>query len=191
MRRLAKAFLKTLGWKVIPLNQKIDKAVIIVAPHTSTWDLFIALAISLNIDANIRWVGKKEIFAFPFGPILKKLGGIALDREHCHNTVSAIVKEFKKNKEFLFAISPEGTRASGKYWRSGFYYIAIKAEVPIVLAFLDYEKREGGFGKIIYPTGKVQEDLEEIKKFYDTIHAKHPKKFAPIRFKEKLELQEG
>ena len=182
---IAKALLKSLGWEVVPFDETQDlrKAVVVIAPHTSTWDLLLGLAVNLAMDQQVNWVGKKEIFRFPFGSFFKKLGGIPLDREQCQNTVLAMVKEFRRRRNFFFAISPEGTRASGTHWRSGFYYIAVKARVPIVLGYLDYAKKQGGFGKVVFPTGDTQKDLEEIKSFYDEIKARHPERFAPVVFR--------
>ena len=134
------------------------------------------------IGLKLSWVGKHTIFRKPFGWIMSWLGGIPVDRSRTRNFVEQVVQSFSNHEKLIIAIAPEGTRQRTDYWRSGFYYIAQSAVIPIVLGFVDYGRKIGGFQKYIVPSGKVQEDLAEISDFYKQITAKFPEKFGPIRF---------
>ena len=172
--------LKILRWKKKGPLPKQDKYVLIVAPHTSNWDLFygIILAFALRLDA--RFIAKKELFRWPFSPIMKWLGGIPVDRTSSSHIVDQMISAFNESKKFVLALAPEGTRHKTKGWKSGFYHIAVRARVPIVLAFIDYANKTGGAGPLIYPTGNLDQDMETIRNFYLTVVGKHPDKASPV-----------
>ena len=171
--------LKTFGWKTIGHLPASPKYLIIVAPHTSNWDLFygIMLAFSLKLDAH--FLAKKELFRWPFGPVIKWLGGIAIDRSSTANAVDRMITKFKKNKNFVLALAPEGTRYKVRYWKSGFYHIAVGAGVPIQIGFIDYASKTGGAGPLIHPSGDITGDMEIIRDFYMKIKGKHSEQTAP------------
>jgi len=170
--------LRLMGWKitsVIPAGTK--KCVIAVAPHTSYWDFVIGrLAYSvLGVKAN--FLIKKEAFRFPFKHLLLQMGGIPVDRGRSSKMVDQIVDQFNKSESLFIVITPEGTRKPVRQWKKGFYYIANQAQVPIALGYLDYAKKEGGVGKVIFPNGDMESQMKEIKEFYRGMTPKHPERF--------------
>lgn len=177
--------MKILGWKFEESHPKElhEKCVMICAPHTSNWDYPIALAVMLQLGVKARYAMKKEMMGLPFGPIFKSLGAIAIDRQKKEgdgkeSTVEAIADLFNKEDKLCLMIAAEGTRSLRTEWKTGFYYIALQAKVPICLGYLDYEKKIGGFGKVIYPTGDINADMKEIMEFFKDKKAKYPAKFS-------------
>ncbi len=146
------------------------------APHTSNWDFVYALLVSCNLGIRINLMTKKEIFRWPFGPFLKFVGAVPVDRSKSNGLVDQVVQAFGRNERLVVAIAPAGTRKKVPYWRTGFYHMAKGAGVPIVLGFLDYGRKTGGIGPTIYLTGNMNEDMKNIREFYDSINAKYPEK---------------
>ncbi len=126
-----------------------------------------------------HFLAKKELFRWPFGPVIKWLGGIAIDRSSTANSVDRMITTFKKNKIFVLALAPEGTRYKVRYWKSGFYHIAVGAGVPIQIGFIDYASKTGGAGPLIHPSGDITGDMEIIHDFYMKIKGKHSEQTAP------------
>ena len=153
---------------------KLRKFVVIMAPHTSGLDFLYGMCARFILDINFTFLGKEEVFRPPFGFIFRWLGGIPVDRTSNHNLVDHAVKMFNERDDFILALSPEGTRQYVEKWKTGFYYIALNAKVPIVLGFLDFEKKKAGIGPVFYPTGDVDKDIETIKDFYRPIKGRHP-----------------
>jgi 1-acyl-sn-glycerol-3-phosphate acyltransferase len=177
-RLIARFFLKLFGWKihsVIPPGTR--KAVIIAAPHTSNFDFFIGRFAYWAMGVKIKFLIKKEAFTFPLGGLLRWSGGIPVDRSRNNRMVDQITKIFRESESFFVMITPEGTRKPNPFWKKGFYHIAMGAEVPIAIGYLDYKKKEGGIGKILYPTGNYEEDLKKIKDFYRDKTPRHPERF--------------
>ncbi len=174
MHLIARFLFKLLGWRISGQVPNLNKFVVIMAPHTSAWDFPIGMLAKFILNVQFSFLAKQEIFKPPFGFIFKALGGIAVDRSASHNMVDQAVKTFAEREHFILALSPEGTRKYVAKWKTGFYYIALKAHVPIVLAFLDYEKKLAGIGPTFYPTGNAEQDIETIKAFYRTIKGRHP-----------------
>ena len=155
--------LKLAGWITVgDLPENENKFVIIVVPHTSNWDFIMALIIRGAMGFKANFLGKKSLFRRPFGFIFRGLGGIPVDRGTSRNMVDQVVAEAKRRSSFILAIAPEGTRGKVKKWRTGFYYIALNAKIPIVMCQMDYEHKEARFLDPFYPTGNVDEDLEYI-----------------------------
>ncbi len=169
------SWFRVTGWKTAGEFPSEPKFVAIGAPHTSNWDFFLMLAIMLDWRIKLSWLGKESIFRPPFGSLLRRLGGIPVNRDSSSGVVEQMVKEFERRSELALALSPEGTRGDGKQWKTGFYNIAHQAKVPIVLAYLDYEKRIIGVEKIVYPTGDYLGDMVAIHQFYDSVKGKYPK----------------
>lgn len=177
---LSKLYLKMMGWKVEGEVPDLPKFVVLFAPHTSGWDLPFMLAIAYALGIEAKWFGKKEIFRWPIGKFLKWLGGIPVDRDNHQNMVGQTVQLMNEHEQFIVGISPEGTRSKSSCWKTGFYYIAHEAGVPIVLAYLDYDRKAGGFGPVIETTGEIETDIEIIRSYYLGITPKYPRKIGEI-----------
>lgn len=175
-KSLGKFTLKVLGWKVVGnIPEDVNKCVISVAPHTCIADFILGRLAYCSIDKPVKFLIKKEFFDNPFlRPLLKELGGIPVDRSRNNNTVNQVAALFKQYDILNIVLAPEGTRKLVHNWKKGFYYIAVKAHVPIVMGFLDYKKKELGFGPMFYPSGDYDEDWKIMEKFYRGITAKHP-----------------
>ncbi len=176
MKLISLICLKAAGWQVKGTMPDTPKCVIIAAPHTSNWDLPFTLFGALILKINFCWMGKETIFKRPFGTIMKWLGGIPIDRSQSNNTVQQYIEQFKGQKSLNIAIPPSGTRQRVMVWKTGFYYIATGAEVPIVLGYLDYKHKVCGLGPTINPTGDIDKDMAVIRAFYKTITGKYPEK---------------
>lgn len=178
MKKLSSLILKWLGWKIIVEIPDLKKCVICVAPHTSNWDFLLGKLAYLSIGRFAGFLIKKDWFVFPFNLIFKVMGGIPVNRSRSTNMVDQIVRKFNENEEFCVAITPEGTRKKNPHWKKGFYHIALKAKVPIVLAYFDYSRKEIGFRKIITPSGNEAEDMAIIKDYYKDFKGKNPENFT-------------
>lgn len=177
MKWLCRLYLKIIGWKIgSTLDPSIKKCVLVGAPHTSNMDYPIALATLYACGIQVRFLAKKSLFKFPIGLLMRATGGMPVDRSKHNNMVDAMVSMFEQHNALILLIPAEGTRSYVKEWKSGFYYTAIGAKVPIVLGYLDYGRKESGFGQLFYPTGDYQKDLLEIKNFYRRFTARHPEK---------------
>jgi 1-acyl-sn-glycerol-3-phosphate acyltransferase len=174
LRLLAILILKMIGWRKEGSLPPIAKCVIILAPHTSNWDFFIGLAIAFALKLRAYWLGKDRFFRWPFHGVIRWLGGIPIDRSHSSDVVAQMVQVFKERAKLTMVLAPEGTRKKVTYWKSGFYHIARGANVPIVLAFLDYLRKAGGIGPVFNPTGDIEADMEYIRAFYATVTGKYP-----------------
>jgi 1-acyl-sn-glycerol-3-phosphate acyltransferase len=173
------AFLRARGWQVVgTLPASAAKSVLIAAPHTSNWDLPYTLMLAFALRLNVYWMGKASLFRFPFGPLMRWLGGIAVDRSRSTNLVAASAAAIAAaDGPLQLVVPPEGTRGRTRHWKTGFYFIAREAEVPIVLAFIDYEKKIGGLGPLFVPTGDVDADMAAIKRFYAPIKGRRADSF--------------
>jgi 1-acyl-sn-glycerol-3-phosphate acyltransferase len=176
IRVLSLLFLKICGWRREGKLPDIPKYVLIAAPHTSNWDLPFSLAIAFAFRLKICWMGKHTLFRLPFGPLFRWLGGVPIDRTKSRDTVSQIAEVFRERARMVMLIAPEGTRKKVKAWKTGFYHIARGANVPVLLAFLDYMKKVGGFGPLIYLSESLEADMAVIRSFYATVTPKHPAK---------------
>jgi len=179
---LAKSILRICGWEMIGEVPALEKAVFIAAPHTSNWDGFWLLVYKVAIDVEVRFLGKHTLFWWPLGPVLRAFGAMPIDRSHAGNIVPQLVDAFDKADHLFLALSPEGTRKWTPYWKTGFYRIAAAANVPIVLAFVDYKKRQMGIGPTLPVRLPMEETLREIRKFYAPFSGRRPALQGPIRF---------
>lgn len=150
----------------------------VAAPHTSNHDFHIARAACYILNINLKYLIKKELMFFPLGLFFKATGGLGVERGKNSNLVSQLVDMLRNADEMVIMISPEGTRKNTKKWRTGFYYAALGAGVPIVLSYLDYKRKIACVGPAIYPTGDYQLDMEPVKEFYKDITPKHPAKYS-------------
>jgi 1-acyl-sn-glycerol-3-phosphate acyltransferase len=153
--------------------------VLIAAPHTSNWDLPYTLMTGFALRLNLYWMGKESIFRVPFGAFMRWLGGIAVDRSKSNNLVAASVEAIRAAAGPLqLVVPPEGTRSKTRYWKTGFYHIALGAGVPIVMAYMDYAEKRAGLGPVFHPTGDVERDMESIKAFYAPFKGRNASQFA-------------
>ena len=179
LRRLSLIFLKLAGWKVKgALPPGAEKSVLIAAPHTSNWDLPYTLMVAFSLRLTPYWMGKEQIFKPPFRGLMMWLGGLPVDRARSTNLVAASVEALKAaNGPLQLIVPPEGTRGKTRFWKTGFYYIAQGAQVPIVMAYLDYDKKIGGLGPVFQPTGDIDADMAAIKSFYAPFKGKNADQF--------------
>lgn len=177
MRWLAKfIYFKVLGWKVVGntnfSKDTIKKSVIIAVPHTSWHDFYIGVLLRKLSNVKTNFVGKKELFTWPFGYYFRAIGGRALDRTSGQNKVEAIAKLFNDTDEFRLTLAPEGTRKKVENWKTGFYYIAKKANVPIIMFTLDFKNKQNKISEPFYPTDNIEADLKKMKAFFKGVEGK-------------------
>jgi 1-acyl-sn-glycerol-3-phosphate acyltransferase len=166
---------KLFGWKIDPNTPEgIKKAVIVVGPHTSNWDFIIGKIAFMKYGIPGKFLIKKELFFFPFGYFLKKMGGIPVDRSKNNRFTDQAVELFEKHDSFYLVFTPEGTRSYNPNWKKGFYFIAQKANVPIYIAYIDFATKTGGFHSLFQPTGDVDADLKTIKGILSQYKGKFP-----------------
>jgi 1-acyl-sn-glycerol-3-phosphate acyltransferase len=178
---IGRAWLRAFGWSIEGGPPPVAKAVVVAAPHTSNWDLPFALAIAWALDLDVRWIGKHTMFEIPiWGSFLRALGGIPVDRRERRDAVKAIADVFATHERLLLVVPPEGTRSAAKRWKTGFYYIAARAGVPIVLGFLDFGRRRGGLGEILVPSGDIEADFATLRAFYAPVRGRHPHRQGAI-----------
>ena len=179
LRAFSIGFLKVTGWRVEgALPAHAARSVLIAAPHTSNWDLPYTLMVAFALRLNIRWMGKQSIFRAPFGGVMRWLGGIPVNREQSTHLVAASVAAIQAaNGPLQLVVPPEGTRSKTRYWKTGFYHIAVGAQVPIVLAYMDYHAKRSGLGPVFVPTGDVEADMAAIKAFYAPFKGKNARQF--------------
>lgn len=162
-------------------------ALLIGAPHTSNWDFVFMLGICWRHGVSPLWLGKHSLFAGPFGPVMRALGGIPVNRAEPQGLVNAVVTRMRTGKHFL-VVTPEGTRGLGTTWKSGFYWIAREAGLPVVLGYVDSLTRTAGVGPTIELTGDVRADMDKVREFYADKHGIHPELFtAPLLREETRE----
>lgn len=173
------------GWNMDDnVPTEVSRCVIIAAPHTSNWDLYYARLAFFLMDIPLRFTIKKEWLRFPFGPLTRALGGIGIDRspkipgQERKSMTEAMADLFTKHQRLAMMVTPEGTRGKRTEWKTGFYYVALTAGVPIALGYLDYKRRHAGVGPIIHPSGDIDRDMRIIMGFYRDIAPKHPERFA-------------
>jgi 1-acyl-sn-glycerol-3-phosphate acyltransferase len=168
-------YFKLIGWKVRGYFPTIKKFIVIVAPHTSNWDFPIGLlGRQVTGIPDVRFLGKAELFKFPYGWIFRSLGGYPVDRKNNNNLVDTVVEIFDNHEEFKLALAPEGTRKKVERFKTGFYHIAKKADVPIVMVGFDYIDKEIRISDPIKTTDNMEKDMSEIMSWFKNIRAKIP-----------------
>ena len=183
---LARLFLRLTGWRPEGARPDVPRFVLIAAPHTSNWDLAYLLALATTFDIKVSWMGKHGLFRPPLGWLMRRVGGIPVVRHRRSNLVEQMTQALKDSEQMALVVPSEGTRGWAPYWKSGFYRIARSADVPIVMGYLDYARKRGGFGPALKTTGDVRLDMDEIRAFYAGKTGKYPEQFGPIRLKEEL-----
>jgi 1-acyl-sn-glycerol-3-phosphate acyltransferase len=179
-----KLWLGLFGWKIHGEAISYRKFVLIAAPHTSNWDLPFMLATAYVLRVRVSWFGKHTVFIPPWGWLMRRLGGIPVDRRSPHSLVVQMAAKFKSSDELVLAVPPEGTRSKVARWKSGFYHIAVQSGVPIGLGYLDYDRKLCGLGMFVMPSGNVHEDMDKIRAFYRNIRGKYPELECEPRLRE-------
>jgi 1-acyl-sn-glycerol-3-phosphate acyltransferase len=179
IRLLSWLVLKLSGWKVINVAPATGSYLLIAAPHTSNWDFPLGIAMAFHLRLKVYFIGKHTLFKGVRGPIMRWLGGIPLNREASKNFVDASIETYANNDNLIFAIAPEGTRASVERWKTGFYHMAKGANVPLALAYFDFATRSGGIGKMLNTTDNMDADMQAIADFYRPVTGKNPNNYNP------------
>jgi 1-acyl-sn-glycerol-3-phosphate acyltransferase len=184
VKAIARGFLKSTNWEPEGFRPAQPKFVLIAAPHTTNWDLAYLLAFAVIFDVRITWMGKHALFRPPLGWLMRAVGGMPVMRSKRGDLVEQLVREFATRETLALVVPAEGTRSYTSHWKSGFYHIASGANVPIVMGYLDYKRRRGGFGAALLPTGNLRADMDEIRDFYEDIVGKFPERFGRPQLKE-------
>ena len=182
---LGATFLSLCGWKVAGHIPKDAKWVAIGCPHTSNWDFPFMITASWVMGVRLRWMGKASLFKGPLGKLMLALGGVPVDRTKSNDMVQQMVDWYAKSDALVVAIPPSGTRSFRDHWKTGFYYIAQKAGVPIGLGILDFDKKQAGFSGQLNPSGDMEKDFELLREFYEPIGGKIPANKNTIQVRPK------
>jgi len=184
---IGRLWMLVFGWDVEEPGPDVPKGVIIATPHTSNWDLPHMLAAAFVYRVHVRWLGKHTIFKPPFGWFFRWLGGIPVDRSHPGGMVGQAADRLVEADKLYIAVPPSGTRDKRDRWKSGFYWIAHTAQVPVICGYLDYAKRRANLGYTFVPTGDVHSDMEKVRRFYEDVKGKFPELHTTIVLKEELD----
>ena len=179
--RLARWALGVAGWRLEGRAPEHSHCIIIGAPHTTNWDLAIALLTGAGLDFRLRWLGKHTVFWEPLGTLFRWLGGIPVDRRSPKGLVGTLIERMKSEREFMLCIAPEGTRKYTDHWKSGFYRVALAADIPVVLGYCSFDRKVVGLGPSIRLTGDVDADMATIAEFYADKRGRHPHNQGPVR----------
>lgn len=160
-------FFRLMGWRIEGDFPQLNKFIVAVYPHTRNMDFIVGVLTRAVLNEKISYVGKQELFNPLTGWFFRALGGTPINRNSNENKVSAIAQIFKEKDAFRMAIAPEGTRKKVDRWKTGFYYIALEAEVPILLVHFNYPSKKVSFLKLLKPTGDIEKDLKEMKAYFN------------------------
>ena len=174
VRRIALLIFIFAGWKVNGQPPTLAHYVVIAAPHTSNWDFIFTLCLAFIYRLDPVIMMKDTWFRWPLGPVFRWLGALPIDRSRANNMVAQSIAQFNQQDNLILVVPPSGTRKRVLYWKTGFYHIAHGAGVPIALGFLDYQRRVGGFGPTLRPSGDIDADMTAIRNFYRNIAGKYP-----------------
>ena len=168
-----------MGWKIIGNTPNITKYIVISAPHTSNWDFLIGRCFAYIRGIKPKYLIKSELYIWPLSILIRWNGGVPVYRKTAKDMVNQVVDRLNKTDEMILGIAPEGTRAKVEKWKTGFYYIAQEAKIPIVLLYMDYTKKEIGYFDVFWPSENLQNDLNIIQNFYQEVQGKYPEKYNP------------
>lgn len=182
LQGIATRVLGLFGWTIEVVPPPVKKCVLIFYPHTSNWDFVIGIVARAALWLPIRWAGKDTLFRWPFGGIFRRLGGIPVNRRERTGLTARLTEEFAQRSHLYLAITPEGTRSRTDRWKSGFYHLALSANVPLALAYIDYPRKRIGIGGYLKLTGDEAADLDALRRFYADKTGKRPEHQGEIRF---------
>lgn len=186
MTWLADKLLRLKGWRFTGELPDLPKLIIIGAPHTSNWDFIIYLAALHHYRMKASFIGKHTLFRWPFGYFFRWLGGIPVDRSKPGGLVRQVVDAIERSERMILVMAPEGTRKAAPFWRSGFLQIAAKAELPIVLGYVDLGNRLAGLGPLLRFDGGVTRFMDQARRFYADKQGLHPEGKGPVRVREEV-----
>jgi len=172
-RKTCRAVLRLCGWSLVGKFPDVPKAVLIAAPHSSWWDGVWGLLMKVGIGADVHFMGKQELFHGPLGSLLRRLGGMPIDRSTAKGVVEQMIDQFRQRDALWLGIAPEGTRKPVKRWKSGFWHIAHDAGVPIVMAWFNYPDKTIGIGPLFETSDDMEADLARLRAFYAPFKGKH------------------
>ena len=173
---LAKSIMRLAGWRVEGALPDLPKFVLVGAPHTSNWDFVLFLGVIFSLRANVRFMGKAELFRFPIGWFFRYCGGVPVDRKKSTGLVEQMVKVSNESEKFILTIAPEGTRHHVQGWKRGFYHIAKSAGIPIVMAIVDGRHKTVRIGQVFHPTEDMEADIKSIQEIFAGIVGIHPRR---------------
>ena len=176
-RAIGRFPLKLFGWQAEGELPNVSKIVAIAAPHTSNWDFVIAMFAIFAIGLRVYWLGKHTLFESPLAPLMRWLGGIPINRQASKGAVQQVAEEFQKRPHFLLALAPEGTRKRVKKWKTGFYYIALEAQVPILPITINYHRKSIQFCPLLTPAGNIEADMPILQSYFSSEMGKKPQQF--------------
>jgi len=177
--------LNSLGWTIQAELPDIKKYVAIAAPHTSNWDFPLGIIAAKAMGLKVHWLGKHTLFRWPFGWFFRAIGGTPVNREHGQDYIRQMTELFEHSEYFVLALAPEGTRSKLDHWKTGFHYIARAANVPILLAYMDFGRKQVGVGELFYPGDDIEADFVRIRQFYERKTGKNPENTSLIQVKQK------
>ena len=183
-RWIGKLGLWMLGWRVrgnVPPEE--PKAIFIASPHTTNWDGVVMVLVSLAMGIRLSWLGKKSLFTGPKGILMRFAGAVPVDRSGGLDTVQQVAKTFKETDKIFLAVAPAGTRKKTNHWKTGFYHMAIAADVPIFCGYLDYSRGEGGVLSVVRPSGDIEADIERFQEIYADVRGGRPENETLIQLK--------
>lgn len=181
LERGARALLRWSGWRLVGNAPSVTRCLIIFAPHTSNWDFPLLLCVRFAFGRPVAYLAKDTLFRFPIAGVLRWTGAVPVERTERHSLVQTLTRAFRERSELWLAMSPEGTRARTDHWKSGFYHVAREARVPLLLAFIDAEKRECGLGELIELSGDIEADLARLRAFYSKKTGIRPERASDVR----------
>ena len=177
--------LNSLGWTIQAELPDTKKYVAIAAPHTSNWDFPLGILAAKAMRLKVNWLGKHTLFRWPFGWFFRAIGGTPVNREHGQDYIRQMTELFERSEYLVLALAPEGTRSKTDHWKTGFHYIARAANVPILLAYMDFGRKQVGVGDLFYPGDDIEADFERIRQFYKKRTGKNPENTSLIQVKSK------
>ena len=184
---LGRTGLALVGWRFVVCSALQPKCVVVGAPHTSNWDFPVLMLAGMVLGVRPYWVGKHTLFPWPVAWLMRALGGIPVDRRAASNMVDQLVEKMHASERMFLVMPPEGTRSYTAHWKSGFSHVARKANVPIVMGFIDYPRKQAGLGPVLWPSDDLTADMNQLRAFYADKQGKHPAWQGPVRLRAELD----
>jgi 1-acyl-sn-glycerol-3-phosphate acyltransferase len=179
LQAFGRAGLRLCRWRVDGALPALPKFVVVVAPHTSNWDFVLGVLAMLALDLDGHWLGKHTLFHGPLGALMRALGGEPVDRSQPGDVVEQVAARIRVADRYVLGLSPEGTRRA-RPWKTGFHRIACAAGVPVVPAWIDYDRRVIGVGAPVTMTGALEDDLARLEGHYDARMARYPAQYVGV-----------
>lgn len=184
LRKACLGLLRLCGWKTSLVWPPEPHGLIVVYPHTSNWDFIVGVLFRIGHGLPAHWMGKDTMFRWPFGRLLRRIGGVPINRRERSGLIAALIEEFRSRDWMWLAVAPEGTRSYTDHLKSGFYHLALAADLPIGLGYIDYGRRQVGIDTYVRMTGDVDRDLATLRAFYADKRARVPGLAGELRFRE-------